>query len=215
MIKTAFIFLAFLLLACGSPVVNQNVELTSADKADVEVANTNSEKQQKPDLKLQKQFAEIAVDAKGKVGVAAVVIETGESAYLNSNERFAMQSVYKLPIAMAVVKKVQKRSLKLDQKVAVTKKDFVAPGQRSPIRDRFPNGTELTLEELIRLSISESDGTASDVQLRLLGGPQAVQKYLTEIGIEDMKVVIRKRNSQWIGKHNTTIGQRRKVRSLS
>ena len=52
----------------------------------------------------------------------------------------------------------------------------------SPIRLRHPNGTSLTVEELLRFAISESDGTASDVLMRLAGGPAAVQAYLTELG---------------------------------
>ena len=48
-----------------------------------------------------KQFARIALEAKGHVGAAAVVIETGEAAFLNADEHYPMQSVYKLPIAMA------------------------------------------------------------------------------------------------------------------
>lgn len=143
----------------------------------------------KPDTELQKQIETIAAEAKGKVGVYATLIETGETVSLNGEERFPMQSVYKLPIAMAILKQVSDGRLKLDGKVRVEKTDFVTPGQRSPIRDKYPNGTEITLRELIRLSISESDGTASDVQLRLLGGAAAVQEYLTEIGIADIKVV--------------------------
>src|SRR5437773_12450322 len=37
----------------------------------------------KRDAELEKRFADIAKDAKGKVGVAAVVLETGEAAMLN------------------------------------------------------------------------------------------------------------------------------------
>jgi beta-lactamase class A len=35
----------------------------------------------------------------------------------------------------------------------------------------------------------ESDGTASDVLVRVLGGANEIQSYLTQIGIQDMKVV--------------------------
>ncbi|MEW6364231.1 MAG: hypothetical protein AB1714_06285 [Acidobacteriota bacterium] len=57
----------------------------------------------KPDVELEKEFAEIAEEARGRVGIAAVVLETGGSAGLNAGEPFPMQSVYKLPIAMAVM----------------------------------------------------------------------------------------------------------------
>lgn len=56
---------------------------------------------------LKKQIAEIATLAKGRVGVSAMVLETGEMIVsLNSEDHFPMQSVYKLPISMAVMKQV-------------------------------------------------------------------------------------------------------------
>lgn len=142
----------------------------------------------KPDAELEKQIAEIAAAAKGKVGVAAVVLETGEAAFLNADGRYPMQSVYKLPIAMAVMDQVRLGKLDLDEVVGVTKEDVVREGMRSPLRDKSPNGGEYTIRELIRLSLVESDGTASDVLLRLVP-PTDVQSYLTQIGIRDMRVV--------------------------
>ena len=100
-----------------------------------------------------------------------------------------MQSVYKLPIGMAVMKQVDAGKIKLDQKVRVTKSDFVRAGQYSPIRNQNPNGVELSVSELLRFAISESDGTASDVLMKLAGGPEAIQAYLTELKITDMIVL--------------------------
>lgn len=143
----------------------------------------------KVDVGLQKQIENIASAEKGKIGVEALLIETGDTVGLNSKERFPMQSVYKLPIAMAVMKQIDEGKLGWGQVVEVTRADFVSPGQRSPLRDKNPNGAKVTVEELVRLAVSESDGTASDVLMRLAGGPQVIQAYLTEIGIEDIKVV--------------------------
>src|ERR1043165_3499138 len=81
---------------------------------------------------LEAQFAQIAAPAKGRVGVAARVIETGQEASLNPSEHFPMHSVYKLPIAMAVLRRVDDGQLKLDQKVKVEKSDFVRAGMYSP-----------------------------------------------------------------------------------
>lgn len=143
----------------------------------------------KPDAALEKQFAEIAKDAKGKVGVAAVVLETGDAAFLNADQHFPMQSVYKLPIAMAVMEQVRLGELELDEKIGVTPEDFVRPGMASSLRDKNPNGGEFTIRELIRLALIESDGTASDVLMRVAGGAGEIQSYLTQIGIQNMKVV--------------------------
>jgi beta-lactamase class A len=128
------------------------------------------------DGELEKQFAEIAKDAKGKVGVAAVVLETGDAAFLNEQGQYPMQSVYKLPIAMAVMDEVRQGKLELDEKIGVTKDDVVRPGQASVIRDKNPNGGEYTVRELIRLALVESDGTASDVLMRIAGGPDEVHR---------------------------------------
>ncbi|GAA4407990.1 CepA family extended-spectrum class A beta-lactamase [Nibrella viscosa] len=137
---------------------------------------------------LQTQLKQIAQTANGRVGIAATVIETGKSVALHGNERFPMQSVYKLPISMAVLQQVDKGRLKLDQRVKVKTSDFVTPGQHSPIRDKYPNGTELSLSELLRYNVSESDGTACDVLLRLIGGPKVVMQYLHSLGVKHMIV---------------------------
>ncbi|MEP6787960.1 MAG: class A beta-lactamase [Acidobacteriota bacterium] len=143
----------------------------------------------KPDAELEKQIAKIAEEAKGKVGVAAVVLETGEAAFVNADQHYPMQSVYKLPISMAVMEQVRQGKLDLDEKIGVTKEDFVREGQRSPLRDQNPNGGEFTIRELTRLALVESDGSASDVLIRVAGGADEIQSYLTQIGIQDIKVV--------------------------
>src|SRR5205807_629997 len=48
---------------------------------------------------------------------------------------------------------------------------------------------ELAVTELLRFALSESDGTASDVLMKLAGGHEAVQSYLTELEITDMIVL--------------------------
>lgn len=139
---------------------------------------------------LRDSVIQIAALAKGHVGVSAMILETAETvAALNQRDHFPMQSVYKLPISMAVMQQVDAGKIKLEQKVAVTKSDFVRAGQHSPIRDRNPDGAEITVSELIRFAIAESDGTASDVLMKLAGGSQAVQKYLTDLPVNDLIVL--------------------------
>src|SRR5205807_9646671 len=108
--------------------------------------------------------------AKGEVGVAASELETGESVSFNPHDHFPMQSVYKLPIGMAVIKQVDAGKITLDQKVRVTRDDFIGRTSHSPIRDKYPNGTELTVDKLLAWMLLESDGTASDVLMKLAGG---------------------------------------------
>jgi beta-lactamase class A len=141
------------------------------------------------DKVLQQEIESIARNFKGKVGMAALILESGDSVSLNADNSFAMQSVYKLPIAMAVLHLVDDEKLALDQQIGVAVKDFVKPAQRSPLRDKNPNGVILTIRELIQFAMVESDGTASDVLLDLAGGPEGVQRYLAAVGVGKEMVV--------------------------
>jgi beta-lactamase class A len=137
------------------------IYVTSAcSRADSPHAKTDDRRDQESANELQNQVEQIASAAKGQVGVAAVVLETGEAVSLHPHDHFPMQSVYKLPIGMAVMHQVDAGKIRLDQKVSVTKDDFISRGQHSPIRDQNPNGAEVSVNELLRYAISESDGTA-------------------------------------------------------
>ena len=143
---------------------------------------------EKIDHDLERTIAQIAEAAQGKVGVGALLLETGDAAYLNRTEHFVMQSVYKLPIAMAAAQQVDKGALQINTDITITPDDYVRRGFHSPIRNLNPRGTVMPFDDILRYSISESDCSASDVLLRTAGGPEKVQEYLTSIGITDMKI---------------------------
>ena len=138
---------------------------------------------------LRKEIERIAAAANGRVGVKAVLFETGETVSLNKSERFPMQSVYKLPIAMAVLRLVESGKIKLEQTVRVEPQEFVRAGQYSPLRDKNPRGANVSVGELLRFAVSESDGTASDVLFNLAGGARAIQSYLDELKVGEMTIL--------------------------
>jgi beta-lactamase class A len=137
---------------------------------------------------LRNRIEQISQAAIGRVGVKATVLETGESVTLNGDQQWTMQSVYKFPIGMAVLAQVDRGKLKLDQQVRVEASDFVSDLQHSPIRDENPQGVELSLAELLKYMVSESDGTACDVLLKLVGGPEVVTQYLRDLGVNGIVV---------------------------
>jgi beta-lactamase class A len=141
-----------------------------------------------PAIPLADRFAAIAKTSGGRVGVFVQVLETDETAGLNDAERFPMQSVYKLPIAMAVFQRVDEGRMRLDRKVRVRKSDVPPTGVRSPLRDRYPGGGfEISVRDLLRASIVDSDGLACDVLLRLVP-PADVTAFLRRLGVEAMTV---------------------------
>lgn len=172
------ILIAFISACSGSGAVTQN-----AKPATTTATPSAPKTVEREDAELQKQIEQIAAAAKGRVGVRAVTLETGEAVSLNPQEHYPMQSVYKLPIGMAVLEQVDAGKIKLEERVRVEKSDYLKKEQHSPIRDNNPDGTELSVRELLRFAVSESDGTASDVLLRLVGGAEAVTKYLNRLKV--------------------------------
>jgi beta-lactamase class A len=138
---------------------------------------------------LGERMASIAAQTPGHIGAAAMVIESGERAAVRGRDRFPMQSVYKLPIAMAVLRDVDRGKLALDRSVRIAASEMVPPGLHSPIRDRYPGGAAMPLADVLRYAVTESDGTASDVLLRLAGGPARVTAYLEELGVHGVRVM--------------------------
>lgn len=131
----------------------------------------------------------LARPARGRVGVGIELLETGERYALHGGERFPMQSAYKLPIGMAVLHAVDEGRLALDRKVRVTKADLVPEPLGSPLREAHPQGeVDLTVDALMDLMMTRSDGTASDVLLRLVGGPERVTAYLRTLGVDGVVV---------------------------
>jgi beta-lactamase class A len=183
--KTLLCTFCLFLLTVGCTSVNSsNTEDTSNSKTSALKGSTTSNTNLRNELRAQ--IEQISRAAQGRVGVTATVLETGESVSLNGNQRFPMQSVYKFPIAMALLAQVDQGKLKLNQKIRIEAGDVV---QGSRILDQNSQGVEFSLAELLKYMVSESDNTACDVLLQLVGGPKIVTQYLRGLGVNDIVIV--------------------------
>jgi beta-lactamase class A len=137
---------------------------------------------------LRAQMRRIAAQAGPRAGAAALIVETGEFASWNRAQHFPMQSVYKMPIVMAILRRVDEGRLSLDRKVAIEPEDLTPSGIHSPIREKYPHGgIELTVRELARGAIVDSDGTASDVLLKI-ASEREVTAFMRQLGVSDLVV---------------------------
>lgn len=131
---------------------------------------------------LRQQINEIAKDAKGMVYVACSLPGTQLDCNLNEHGHPPMQSTFKFPLGMAVLYQVELGKLELDQPVRFLKSD--RSETYSPLQEEFPEGdVDVPLRKLITLSVETSDNTATDIELRLIGGPAALQQYLDSLGL--------------------------------
>jgi len=133
---------------------------------------------------LQQQVRAIAGEAQGKVAVACSLPGSALNCDLNPNAKPPMQSVFKLPLALAVLHQVEQGRFSLDQPVRFLPQDRILPHVYSPLQDQYPNAdVDVPLRELLRLTVSLSDNVAADILLRLVGGPQTVDTYIAGLGI--------------------------------
>jgi beta-lactamase class A len=130
---------------------------------------------------------QIITGTKASVGVAFAIPETNDLVSIEYNRHFPMQSVFKLPVAIFVLRQIERGQLSFEQKVRIDPKDFVSSGDYS-ISKEHPSGAELSVRELLSSMIVESDGTACDVLLKLVGGPQKLTQFLRELAIEDIVI---------------------------
>jgi len=133
---------------------------------------------------LRQEIRAIAVEAQGKISVACSLPGSVLNCDLNPKAHPPMQSVFKLPLALAVLGQVEKGMLSLDQPVRFLPQDRIMPHAYSPLQDQYPDaGVDLPLHELLRLTVSLSDNVAADILLRLVGGPKPVNRYIAALRV--------------------------------
>ncbi|HEV8369923.1 MAG TPA: class A beta-lactamase [Pyrinomonadaceae bacterium] len=135
---------------------------------------------------LEKRLKTICDRAQGTVGLSVVHIESGKTISINSQTQLPLYSVFKLPLAIVVLKDVEESRLQLDQKIHGTPADIVpgTPGNEA----LWQKPVDYTIAELLGFSISRSDNTSSDKLLQLVGGPQKVTERMRLLGFQNLDI---------------------------
>jgi beta-lactamase class A len=162
MIKT-IIFTGFLFFLCNSSVMAQKEDL-------------------------RKEILKIANSKRADLGIYISGIEDQDTISFNGEKHYPMQSVFKFHIAIVVLNEVDQGRLFLDQKIHVGKEDLIQ-NTWSPIREEYPHGTTLTLAEILKYTVSQSDNIGCDLLLDLLGGTKTVNDYFQEKGYKDISIL--------------------------
>ncbi|MGD0623736.1 MAG: class A beta-lactamase [Thermodesulfobacteriota bacterium] len=140
-----------------------------------------------PFQRLEREITRAAKSAGGTVGVSAIHIESGRRIALNSSERFPMASTYKVPIAVQLLTRVDQGEITLDQMIELRPRDL-HPGSGTLTNLLNKPGVALSVRNLLELMLLLSDNSATDLLLRLAGGPEAVTACIRALNIEDMEI---------------------------
>ena len=144
------------------------------------------ERSEAADAELTERLKTLCNGAKGDIGVAVVHVESGRAADFEGAKQLPLYSVYKLPLAITVLKEVEQKNLALEKRVRVTPDD-VAPGSQFNT-DLWRQPVEKTVAELLEFSIVRSDNTSSDKLLGLIGGPTVVTARMRAFGFANINI---------------------------
>lgn len=137
--------------------------------------------------RLEREFERIAETSGGTMGIAAVHSPSGRAVYLNADMPFPMASTYKVPIAVALMHRVEKGEVSLTQLVPIPQ-NRLSPGSGMIGRLLDNPGVVLSVINLIELMLMISDNTAADLCLEQAGGAKAVTQRMHDLGINGIRV---------------------------
>ena len=128
-------------------------------------------------------FADLAgsLGPGGRFGLAAIDTESGWAAAHQRDERFAMCSTFKVPLAAAILAEVDAGRMALDDPVPFGREDLTS---YAPVIARNFERGRLPLGQLCAAILEVSDNSAANLLLRRIGGPEGLTGFIRRCGDE-------------------------------
>ncbi|WP_028374968.1 class A beta-lactamase, subclass A2 [Leeuwenhoekiella sp. MAR_2009_132] len=139
---------------------------------------------------LRNELKAVIINKSATVGVAIHGMREADTLSINGEKHLPMQSVFKFHLALAILNEVDNGTLALNTPIEI-RKELIENYQHlwSPLREKYPNGATLELQEILKYTVAWSDNMGCDVLFDLLGGPAVLQHYLQQLGIDDIAVI--------------------------
>ncbi len=136
---------------------------------------------------LETQLKEAIKGKKAEIGIA-VIIDGKDTVTVNNDIHYPLMSVFKFHQALALADYMGKQKQSLETRLPIKKSDL-KPDTYSPLRDKYPQGgTEMSIADLLRYTLQQSDNNACDILFNYQGGPDAVNKYIHSLGIRECAI---------------------------
>lgn len=122
----------------------------------------------------------------GKDAEIGVAWMEGNALHSINNERlYPLMSVFKLHVAVALLRDMQHRGATTDTTLTVTSAQM-RQDTYSPLLKKYPDGNfSITLKLLIHYAIAESDNNAADILISMAGGIDNVDRDIHAMGIRN------------------------------
>ncbi|QPS99835.1 class A beta-lactamase [Staphylococcus equorum] len=122
------------------------------------------------------EFDKIEKDNNTTVGVYGINTENGKKVQHNANERFAFASTFKAIASGVLLNNYSEKDL--NKKITINEADIV---EYSPVTENYI-GKQMTLKDLIKASMLQSDNTANNKVMEELGGVKGFKHELKQLG---------------------------------
>lgn len=106
---------------------------------------------------------------------------------MRGDERFPLQSVMKLVVAVAALDAVDRSRWRLDDEVVV-RRDDISVGVQPLARLVTPEGYRTSVRDLLFGAVVASDSAATDILIARLGGTSAVQALLNSRNLSGIRI---------------------------
>jgi beta-lactamase class A len=125
------------------------------------------------------RIATIEARIGGRIGVAAFDTSNNKHLAYRADERFPMCSTFKFLAAAAVLKRVDEGKEKLERFVSYGAEDIL---EYAPVTKAHLKEGGMTLSALCAAAIEQSDNTAGNLLLNVIGGPAGLTNFARALG---------------------------------
>lgn len=130
---------------------------------------------------LKQDIEQLVGEAGGTWAVVLEDLDHKETWRMNENQPFVAASVIKLPIMAAIFAAAAQGELKLGDPLTLKREDLVGG---SGVLQHLTPGIKLPIYDLLTLMIIQSDNTATNIMIDLVG-IRKVQETMQELGMTD------------------------------
>ena len=135
--------------------------------------------------RVEQQLGEMRQKIEGYPGVAGVYVHDLKGGYgygIRPDEQFFTASIIKIPVMVAVYRKVDEGELSFSQMIEIKEEDWAA-GAGWLQWERA--GTKQTVGDLLLLMMTQSDNVATNALVRTVGGPDHINEVARSLGAEN------------------------------
>ncbi|MBV7265845.1 serine hydrolase [Erythrobacter ani] len=134
----------------------------------------------------EKRIAELADGGKGRIGVAAMDLSTGETLNVLGDQLFPMASTSKIAVAAKYLEMVEQGTYSLTSEfpLLIPVRSAKFSSRAAPVR----KGKYMQAIDLIEIMITRSSNPATDSLLKAVGGPGEVNDWMIRQGITEFSI---------------------------